>query len=780
MKSNIIKALLILVAIWHLYTLLPVLLHTQAQNIGELKIYDRKEQLIAHLPQPDGFLIPLTDDEPIPENISRAFLTIEDERFYSHWGVDAIAKFRALRDNISSGKIVSGGSTITEQYLKNRYFPHSRRSIVQKLREATLAFYSSFFLSKEEVLRNYLDTIYFGNRNYGIKAAMKSYFDKSHLETLTDAELVTLLAIIRSPGVINTEEEYFQNRFARIAATLKLPESAIPELSLEPFSGFNRFPHVTAEVKRNPSTLSSRPSTLDPRLSSINPRPSATSIQTTIDHQSPTTSIHTTIDSVLQAKAKELINHSLTRLTGKNVTNGAVYVFQPSTGEILVWQGSADFHDESIDGQVNVITRRRQMGSALKPFIYLYAFTQGAHPDQLTVDLEKDFQTARLDEFYRPLNYGLREGGVMPLKLALANSFNIASVRLLDHLGLQKTYKFLKTLGLDFDQDAEHYGLSLALGSPDLTMKNVADAYGLLAQGLRQPKPDSRPSTIDQLPRNRRGRLPAIPLFHLFETLSNPLNRSRSFGSNSILNTSTPFAVKTGTTRNFHDNWTFGYHPDLVVATWVGNNDNSPMVDVDGITGAGPIWHRMVEAVIEAGYVLKNSQPEAPNDLVQFAKCLNIPCSRTELIYQEPDREWFSDLEAGHYCLEDFFIRDIEEGEIVKMAKLFDFADFSISWCLTEAGRQPSDADQKPHTSDQQLSILKPQANEIFYIRRDIPLELQEIILKANKEVEWYLNEDRVGYDEILFIQPTIGKQQIKAKTLGAEETVEIEVRWAE
>ena len=252
--------------LWHLYVFIPVLFSTPS-IIGELKIYDRKNVLITHLPKSGGFQIPISDDltyeagedgrveakwvEPLPENVVRAFTTIEDERFMSHWGVDALAKLRAFKDNLKAQKIVSGGSTITEQWVKNKYFPHADRTIPQKLREATVAFYASVFFSKEEILREYLNTIYFGHRNYGIKAAMKSYFDKSHLETITDEEITTLLAIIRSPGVINLNEQYFQDRWQRIASILNPALSIVPTLpkNLSPFPGLNRFPHVTTTIK---------------------------------------------------------------------------------------------------------------------------------------------------------------------------------------------------------------------------------------------------------------------------------------------------------------------------------------------------------------------------------------------------------------------------------------------------------------------------------------------------------------------------------------------------
>ena len=723
--KKLLFAILAVVLLWQAYILLP-LLNEPTLDRGQLKITDRYGQLITHLSKPDGLQILISEDEPIPDHLLKALLTIEDERFYDHWGVDALAKLRALRDNFWARQVVSGGSTLTEQLLKNRYFPESRRSLLQKAREANLALYASLAWDKDEVLRGYLNRIYFGHRNYGIKAAMLSYFDKTHLETLTESEIVTLLAILRSPGVIETSEEYFQERFQRIADQLGW-EVQIPDMTLKPFSGLNRFPHVTASVR-----------------------------QLTSDSE-----VQVTIDAELQETARQLIDQSLTRLTGKNVTNGAVYVMQPSTGEILVWQGSKDFFARDIDGQVNVITQRRQMGSALKPFIYLSAFTQGAHPDQLIVDLEKDFQTDKADEAYRPLNYSLREGGVMPLKMALANSFNIASVRLLEYLGLQETYAFMKDLGIPFDYPAEHYGLSLALGSPDLPMKAVADSYAGLARGGRRIEGYLIRSDQDISPPENLS----IPLFYLWNTLSNPQNRRRSFGANSILNSTIPFAVKTGTTKNFHDNWTFGFHPDLVVASWVGNNDNTPMSDVDGITGAGPIWHRVVEAAIKAGYVSTAHSPTPPEGLIQEQKCLDVDCRQAELIFQEPGRQWRSHLTSGHFCLEDFFIQDIDAAEITKVAKLFDFEDFSINWC----DREIIEVDT--------LDILKPQENEIFYLREDIPVELQQIILKSTEEGEWTLDGVRVGYGKIFFIQPVLGSHDLELTSGGKSLRRHFEVR---
>jgi membrane carboxypeptidase/penicillin-binding protein PbpC len=221
----------------------------------------------------------------------------------------------------------------------------------------------------------------------------------------------------------------------------------------------------------------------------------------------------------------------------------------------------------------------------------------------------------------------------------------------------------------------------------------------------------------------------------------------------------------------------------------VGNNDNTPMTDVDGITGAGPIWHYLVEAAIKQGYVKRN-KITPPEGLQQVRKCLNTDCSQAELIYEEPGRQWYSDLDTGHFCLEDFFIKTIDAAENQKMAKLFHFKDFSINWCLpAEQAGAPSGADEGTrrdvrsyvstagdNTAAGALEILSPSPNETFYLRRDIPVELQQIILRANQEAEWFMDRDRVGYGKNIFIQPMIGKHIILARQNEKEDAVSIEI----
>ena len=721
-----------------LYCFLPIL-RSDSLEVGQVRIYDRNEVLIAHLPKEDGLQMPIKPDEVVPDQLTKALIQVEDKRFDRHFGVDLLAKLRALRSNLAAGRVVSGGSTLTEQWIKNRYFRGKRRTLVQKLRESTLALYFSARYSKNEILNHYLNDAYFGHQLYGVKAASYVYFQKFDLNALTDQEIAILITLLRAPSTLTSDEVFFAREREKVMKKMNL-EEAPTKKQFSKFESKNKFPHVTSKV------ISELEGSSDKDLT-----------------------IKTTIDFDLQEKAIHHLQNSLDRLSGHQVSNAAIYAFNPQNGDVLVWQGSKDFHDTDIDGQVNVIEKKRQMGSALKPFIYLFAFLNGAHPDHLIVDLEKDFYEDQEEGMFRPLNYTLQEGGVITLKEALASSFNISAVRLLEHLGLHRSYDFLRSIGLKLDFEATHYGLSLALGSPDLTMKNVAEVYGTLANGGRKVEASLIHSINGKkLQKPGQSLLPETPvaqeaLYHLDSTLSSQVHRRRSFGLSSILNTSLPFAVKTGTTANFKDNWTFGYRPDLVVAVWVGNNDGSSMIDVTGITGSAPIWHRVVEDAIKEGFV-REDQKQAPASLQVSDKCLDAECFRKELIYQNDEKKWLSDFDQGNFCLEDFFIQDIDIKEVQKIAKLFNFKDFSIHWCEKEV--------EEEIMLEPAPSIIKPADGEIFYIKKNLPLELQKIIIKATEPVDWLINEAEYTNTDLIFLQPSQESYNISIKNQTEERKI--------
>ena len=338
------------------------------------------------------------------------------------------------------------------------------------------------------------------------------------------------------------------------------------------------------------------------------------------------------------------MQNQLASLRDKNVSNAAVLAFSPRTGEIFLEQGSVDFYSKEIDGQVNVIHQKRQLGSALKPFLYFLAFENGAYPEDFIWDTEEDFSPENQNpeisgKIYHPLNYDVSESGQVTLAHALANSLNIPAVKILQKLSPEKFLDFLKTLGLKFDFPASHYGLSLALGSPDLTMWEVAHGYTKM---MKIPSKNLAGLGKSQFTREQK---------FLWNILSSQEERASSFGLNSILNTTVPMMVKTGTTHNFKDNWVFAYHPDVMIAVWVGNNDSSPMKGVSGVSGAGPIFHFVAEEMNKRGYFtteisadnknltdLRIGRPQgyAPTKKIEISQKILSP-KNNEIFYINPD-----------------------------------------------------------------------------------------------------------------------------------------------
>ena len=635
-----------------------------------------------------------------------ALIQIEDKNFYSHWGVNLPAKLRAIVDNLA-GKKVSGGSTITEQYVKNKYFPSAKRSYLQKAREAVLAVYFTIsspskrdqgelnevqekdalgwisegqreFSWKDHILNLYYHDAYFGNQLYGVGAAIEVYFGKEHLEDLTQEEITILISLIHNPGIETLEESYFQEYFEQVKNRLGYEFERTYFWKLPKKENRDEFPFVTLNHQKLP--LNSDHSLL-PLYEGE--QKGASFVEGGSWARAKTEGVvarwtQTSIDSALQSYARDILQNTLKELAGKNVTNGAIFAMNPNTGEVLIYQGSKDFYAQDIDGQVDVITSLRQPGSTMKPFLYLMALQSGANPDDLIIDMESEYNSFKEGSVYISENYSLREYGLVRLKKALGNSFNNASVRLAKELGLEKVYLFYKDYGFQLPFPAEHYGYSLVLGNPSITLEQLVRSYAKL---LPQTPPPASAGIHPRVSLSWTSINSPWPLFEeeqtkasfeegggwtivksegvaakflLYDILSDPDNRDISFGVNSILNTSIAQAVKTGTSSDFRDNLVISYHPDFVLGVWVGNNDNSSMQGVTGITGAGYIWHQVIEKAIELWYITDKKIP-IPEGIELSQYCLDEKCFRKENTYSQGEVEYFSRPAEWIYRKEDMF-----------------------------------------------------------------------------------------------------------------------------
>ncbi len=568
----------------------------------------------------------------------KSLLKIEDKNFYNHYWVDILSKLRAIKNNLFAGKILGWASTITEQFIKNKYFKTSKRSFLQKGREAVLALYFSIFYDKDYVLENYLNTIYFWNKIYGIGWAIETYFWKESLDDLTDEEITILISLLHTPSISSLKEKVFLDYFGKTKQRLWFNfEKNIFKLNKK--QNIDKFPFITNIVLKK-------------------------------NNNKKEIIIYSSIDAKLQKFAKDTLNQTLDELKNKNVTNGAILAIKPKTMEVLIYQASKNFKAKDIDSQVDIIKSKRQPWSTLKPFLYLLALESWANPDDLIIDIESEYNSFKKWKVYISENYSLREYWIVRLKKAIWNSLNNASVRLAKELWLQKVWQFYKKYWLKLDFEAEHYGYSLVLWNPDITLENLVLSYINLLPDFKVDNTrklsftSSVISTNEAINQNKTD----TNKFLLYNILKDPDNRDISFGVNSILNTSIYQAVKTWTSSDFRDNLIVSYNKDFVIWIWIWNNDNSSMVWVTGITGAGYIWHQIIEKAIKLWYI-KDNNYFVPKDIKETSYCLDKKCFRKELIFQKKWKKYYSKIRDNYYDKRDLFenLSDYEKEKLEQM-----------------------------------------------------------------------------------------------------------------
>ena len=564
--------LLILFLFWPLSAEL-----TERSAILTTQVVDRNGVLLREI-RPEGRGIPISLEEVAPGVID-ALLSIEDRNFLRHVGVDPFALARAARDNVFAGEIVSGGSTLTMQIARNLR-GHSSRSILHKIIEAGLALRLDAQLSKDELLTIWLNRAYFGNQAYGIEAAAQLYLKKSASD-VTVSEAAYLVGLPQNPVGYDPFRfpERAEERHLRVLQALYETGNiskkthkdleAIP-VQIVPAQQIFKAPHFVEFIR----------STLLPS-----------------DQQNVT--ITTTLDYTLQEEVEALSRSHLQRLNSEYVTNAAVVVIENMTGHVLAYMGSVDFWNERNGGQNDGVRMLRQPGSALKPFTFALALQSGKYsPATILPDIETQIPEA--GGAFSPQNYDKKYHGPVPLRDALANSYNVPAVRLAREIGAAPLLSSLQDFGFaSLHRSAEHYGVGLTLGNGEVRLLELATAYSSLARMgkhidpvFRSEAARSEPSETMQYVQPDNQPIVTHPdvAFLITDILSDPEARSAAFGRYGPLELPFPTAVKTGTSKDYRDNWAVGYTPRHTVAVWVGNFDGSPMQRVSGVSGAGPLF----------------------------------------------------------------------------------------------------------------------------------------------------------------------------------------------
>jgi penicillin-binding protein 1C len=583
-------------------------------NAPSVRITDRFGRTLYEALPEEGGRHTVVDLESIPLALQQATIATEDANFYSHPGVDLRAIVRALwidlRASLREGQLEtpSGGSTITQQVARNLLLSEeerSQRSLRRKLRESALAWQLTRSFSKDEILALYINQTYYGGLAYGAEAASQTFFGKPVSE-LDLAESALLAGLPQSPAVYNplTAPE---NAQARQAIVLDLMQKAdfIDEEQRSLAEREELIFASTAYPIEAPHFVMMVRSQLDALFS---PEEIA---------QHGGLQVRTTLDLDWQRHAERSVERHLEELSsgefglGHNVNNAALIAMDTQTGEIMALVGSPDYFDPNHGGAINMALSPRQPGSALKPILYSAALDPENTDSQpwtaatMLLDVDTAFVTQD-GKAYTPSNYDQQVHGPVLIREALASSLNIPAVIALDHVGLDRLFTQATKMGITTLEDPQRYDLTLALGGGEVRLIELTAAYGAFANGGFRLTPSSILEVSDfqgnllystQTPAEVRV-LDERLAWLISDILSDNDARIMGFGEISSLRLDRPAAVKTGTTSNFHDNWTVGYTPELVTGVWVGNTSYEPMRDVNGLSGAAPIWHSFTRTVL--------------------------------------------------------------------------------------------------------------------------------------------------------------------------------------
>ncbi|MBQ6438398.1 PBP1A family penicillin-binding protein [bacterium] len=575
-------------------------LSTAKQNMTT-KIFDRNQHLLYEVYE-DENRTPVSLSRVSPDLVN-ATMAIEDRTFREHRGFDLKAIIRAFRANQESGTLSQGGSTITQQLVKQRLLT-SEKTFTRKIKELILAILVEGNYTKDDIMEMYLNQVNYGGPVYGVEQAAITFFGKNAAD-LTLAESAFLAGLPQAPSRYSPFANDIEGSYRRRTEVLRRMRedgyitpaqeaSANAEILSFQDSQVNiQAPHFVMYVQQKLADMYGQDMVNTGGLT-----------------------VRTTLDLQVQNDAQRIVTDEVDSLARLRVSNGAAMVTRPQTGEILAMVGSRDYFDRDRGGQVNVCLRLRQPGSSIKPLNYATAMEYfGYTPATLILDAPVTY-AYKGGPSYSPKNYDGSYHGNVTLRSSLANSYNIPAVKVLNDIGKDAFIDQAEKMGITTWTDRSRLGLSLTLGGGDVYMIDMMEAYGTFANYGLTVTPDPILEVMDYqgnviyrnacaldgecADRSRRT-LSAATSYQIASILSDNQARTPAFGANSVLHIpGQEVAVKTGTTNSLRDNWTFGYTRDYVVGVWVGNNDNRPMSYVaSGITGASPIWQKIFLTLLD-------------------------------------------------------------------------------------------------------------------------------------------------------------------------------------
>jgi 1A family penicillin-binding protein len=564
--------------------------------------YDRNGQVLYRLfDDKNRYLVKL---EETPTYLQQATISIEDKNFYSHQGFDLEGITRAALSYFEHKEVLQGGSTITQQLIKNTLLS-PEQTFQRKIKEVVLAFWAERIFSKHDILQMYLNEVPYGGTSFGIAAASQTYFGKSPKE-LSLAEAAYLAGLPASPTAYSPyganpqlgkmrQKEVLSRMTEDGYITKKQAQDAYNEqLNIKPELAEIKAPHFVMYVKQLLTEKYGEKMVSQGGLK-----------------------VYTSLDLNLQNMAQGVVADQVKQLSNLNVSNGAAEIVDAKTGQILAMVGSKDYWQDGY-GSFNVATALRQPGSSIKPITYATGFKIGYSPGSVMLDAPIAFTNAW--ETYAPVNYDGRFHGPVTIRTALGSSYNIPAVKMLNMVGIPSMLQTAHDMGITTLNDTDRYGLSLTLGGGEVKLVDMMTVYDTFSQmGVRHDPvavlkvtDPSGQVLEDNTEDNGKRVLPASIAFLITDILKDNNARTPAFGPKSLLiiNGHT-VAVKTGTTDSKKDNWAFGYTPDYVVGAWVGNNNGDPMNPAlsSGVTGASPIWHDIFTKLLDGKADLAFQRP---------------------------------------------------------------------------------------------------------------------------------------------------------------------------
>ncbi|KKP68912.1 MAG: Penicillin-binding protein, 1A family [Candidatus Moranbacteria bacterium GW2011_GWE1_35_17] len=572
------------------------------------KIYDRTGQQILYEIHGEEKRT-LISFEEMPQSVRWATIASEDQDFYSHYGIKFSSIARAVLKDVLNRGAAQGGSTITQQFVKNSILT-SEKTFTRKIKEVILSLEIEQKFSKDEILRMYLNEIPYGSNAYGIESAAQTFFGKNAKDlTYDEAAIVAVLPRATS----------FFSPFGSHTDRLKINQEAV----LDKMANLGYISKEDAQKYKETDVLGK----IVVKRENIKAPHFIMYIKEYLDNkygaqemEEGGMKIYTTLDWEKQQIAEKAVKDGVEK-NGRTwkAENAALVAMDPKTGQILAMVGSKDYFGESypencipgknclFEPNVNVAIRDRQPGSSFKPYVYLTAFTKGYFPDTIVYDVETDFNKGSEDN-YIPQNYDGNFRGPLKLKEALGMSLNVPAVKTLYLAGVKDSISMAKNLGINGLNDPERYGLSLVLGGGEVQLLDHVSAYATLANnGIKQNKTailrieDKDGKIIEEFKDSKGDRVVKEEYVAMLDSvISNNKYRAPVFGENNPLKfEDRNVAAKTGTTNEFRDGWTMGYTPTIAVGVWAGNNNNAPMKEgADGVNVAAPIWRSFLDQVL--------------------------------------------------------------------------------------------------------------------------------------------------------------------------------------